>query len=94
MRVNPRFRYIFSIMPFSNLGLDAKILQAVSEAGYTEPTPIQPAAILFVDAAATPGGDGRTISVRFNADVYHNMPWRFGPAGVALVNDSPMRCIA
>ncbi len=32
-------------MSFSNLGLDAKILQAVSEAGYTEPTPIQTAAI-------------------------------------------------
>ena len=32
-------------MSFSNLGLDAKILQAVREAGYTEPTPIQTAAI-------------------------------------------------
>ena len=32
-------------MPFRSLGLDAKILQAVSEAGYTEPTPIQTAAI-------------------------------------------------
>jgi ATP-dependent RNA helicase RhlE len=32
-------------MPFSALGLDSKILQAVKEAGYTEPTPIQVAAI-------------------------------------------------
>jgi ATP-dependent RNA helicase RhlE len=32
-------------MPFSSLGLDAKILTAVQEAGYTEPTPIQTAAI-------------------------------------------------
>jgi ATP-dependent RNA helicase RhlE len=32
-------------MPFQSLGLDARILQAVQEAGYTEPTPIQSAAI-------------------------------------------------
>jgi len=32
-------------MPFNQLGLDAKILKAVTEAGYTEPTPIQSAAI-------------------------------------------------
>jgi ATP-dependent RNA helicase RhlE len=32
-------------MSFGPLGLDAKILRAVSEAGYTEPTPIQTAAI-------------------------------------------------
>jgi len=32
-------------MSFSALGLDSKILQAVKEAGYTEPTPIQVAAI-------------------------------------------------
>ena len=32
-------------MPFRTLGLDANILKAVSEAGYTEPTPIQAAAI-------------------------------------------------
>jgi len=32
-------------MPFRSLGLDAKILTAVQEAGYTEPTPIQTAAI-------------------------------------------------
>jgi ATP-dependent RNA helicase RhlE len=32
-------------MPFHALGLDAKILRAVTDAGYTEPTPIQTAAI-------------------------------------------------
>src|SRR5208282_1334531 len=32
-------------MPFRALGLDAKILRAVQDAGYTEPTPIQTAAI-------------------------------------------------
>ena len=32
-------------MPFRSLGLPAPILQAVQEAGYTEPTPIQTAAI-------------------------------------------------
>jgi ATP-dependent RNA helicase RhlE len=32
-------------MSFTNLGLDARILRAVKEAGYTEPTPIQSAAI-------------------------------------------------
>jgi ATP-dependent RNA helicase RhlE len=32
-------------MPFRALGLDARILQAIQEAGYSEPTPIQAAAI-------------------------------------------------
>ena len=32
-------------MPFNALGLDPRIVQAVQEAGYTEPTPIQAAAI-------------------------------------------------
>ena len=41
---SPRFRHN-EIMSFSALGLDPKILQAVKEAGYTEPTPIQVAAI-------------------------------------------------
>ena len=33
------------LMPFRALGLDTHILQAIQEAGYTEPTPIQAAAI-------------------------------------------------
>ena len=32
-------------MPFRSLGLDSRILQAIQDAGYTEPTPIQSAAI-------------------------------------------------
>src|SRR5271154_2611386 len=36
---------MLAVMSFSALGLDPKILQAVKEAGYTEPTPIQAAAI-------------------------------------------------
>src|SRR4028118_941211 len=32
-------------MPFAALGLDPRILSAIQEAGYTEPTPIQSAAI-------------------------------------------------
>ena len=35
-------------MPFTQLGLDTRILQAIQEAGYTEPTPIQGAAIPIV----------------------------------------------
>ena len=35
-------------MSFRSLGLDSRILQAVEEAGYTEPTPIQTAAIPLV----------------------------------------------
>jgi ATP-dependent RNA helicase RhlE len=35
-------------MPFRSLGLDPAILRAVQETGYTEPTPIQKAAIPFI----------------------------------------------
>src|SRR5579859_5762824 len=35
-------------MPFHTLGLNANILKAVREAGYTEPTPIQSAAIPLI----------------------------------------------
>ncbi|MEI8314137.1 MAG: DEAD/DEAH box helicase [Verrucomicrobiota bacterium] len=35
-------------MPFRSLGLDANILKAVTAAGYTEPTPIQSAAIPLI----------------------------------------------
>jgi ATP-dependent RNA helicase RhlE len=35
-------------MPFSALGLEANILKAVQEAGYTEPTPIQSAAVPLI----------------------------------------------
>jgi len=35
-------------MPFRSLGLDTAILKAVQETGYTEPTPIQSAAIPLI----------------------------------------------
>src|ERR1035441_62865 len=35
-------------MPFRTFGLDANILKAVQEAGYTEPTPVQSAAIPLI----------------------------------------------
>jgi ATP-dependent RNA helicase RhlE len=46
----PGVCYVYRLMSFRNLGLDAKILQAVQEAGYTEPTPIQTAAIPLIVA--------------------------------------------
>jgi ATP-dependent RNA helicase RhlE len=35
-------------MPFHTLGLEARVLKAVQEAGYTEPTPVQAAAIPLI----------------------------------------------
>ena len=35
-------------MPFSSLGLEEAVVRSVREAGYTEPTPIQSAAIPLV----------------------------------------------
>ena len=54
-------------MPFRSLGLDPQILQAVHEAGYTEPTPIQTAAIpLILDGHDVIGiaqtGTGKTAA--------------------------------
>ena len=49
-------------MPFKALGLHPLLLKAIQETGYTEPTPIQAAAIpeiilgcrCFIDSTATP----------------------------------------
>jgi len=49
----PRAPRLWARMPFKSLGLDPGILTAIQEAGYTEPTPIQSAAIPAVLA----GGD-------------------------------------
>jgi ATP-dependent RNA helicase RhlE len=35
-------------MPFASLGLDASILKAVADQGYTDPTPIQKATIPII----------------------------------------------
>src|SRR5204863_8658895 len=43
--LSPMFLLYLAAMSFRPLGLDAKILRAVQEAGYTQPTPIQTAAI-------------------------------------------------
>jgi cytochrome c oxidase assembly protein subunit 11 len=32
-----------------------------------------------IGAAVAPGGDGKTIRVRFNADTYPGLPWTFAP---------------
>lgn len=32
-----------------------------------------------IGAAMAPGGDGKTINVRFNADIYPGLPWTFSP---------------
>ncbi|VVM06993.1 ATP-dependent RNA helicase RhlE [Methylacidimicrobium tartarophylax] len=45
VRFRPLHRSVGIFMPFRNLALSAPILQAIDEAGYTEPTPIQAAAI-------------------------------------------------
>src|SRR5687768_2304720 len=45
---SPPDRSYSPLMPFRALGLDPQILQAVHEAGYTEPTPIQTAAIPLI----------------------------------------------
>ena len=54
-------------MSFRNLGLDPKVLQAVQEAGYTEPTPVQERAIPLILAgrdvmAAAQTGTGKTAA--------------------------------
>ncbi|SFH70960.1 Superfamily II DNA and RNA helicase [Collimonas sp. OK307] len=54
-------------MPFSNLGLSPTILQAISERGYTTPTPIQTAAIPEIlrgndVLAAAQTGSGKTAA--------------------------------
>ncbi|RYD33475.1 MAG: DEAD/DEAH box helicase [Verrucomicrobiaceae bacterium] len=47
-------------MPFTALGLEARIVQAVQEAGYTEPTPIQAAAIPVILAGTDVIGIAQT----------------------------------
>ncbi|MCC6717888.1 MAG: cytochrome c oxidase assembly protein [Acetobacteraceae bacterium] len=37
-----------------------------------------------IGPAASPGAVGRTITVRFNADVNSNMPWKFSPVQPAV----------
>jgi ATP-dependent RNA helicase RhlE len=43
--IGPELRHDGLLMPFRTLGLDDRVLLAIKEAGYTEPTPIQSAAV-------------------------------------------------
>jgi ATP-dependent RNA helicase RhlE len=75
-------------MPFRALGLDARILQAITDAGYTEPTPIQAAAIPqiignhdLIGIAQT--GTGKTAA--FTLPILHHL--------AQIVGQGPMRAI-
>jgi len=75
-------------MPFRALGLDARIFQAIQEAGYTEPTPIQAAAIPqimtghdLIGIAQT--GTGKTAA--FTLPLLHHLS--------KLIGQGPMRGI-
>jgi ATP-dependent RNA helicase RhlE len=63
-------------MPFRSLGLEAPLLQAVREAGYTEPTPIQSAAIPHILAGhdligIAQTGTGKTAA--FTLPILHRL---------------------
>ena len=63
-------------MPFRALGLDARIFQAIQEAGYTEPTPIQAAAIPQIIAnhdliGIAQTGTGKTAA--FTLPILHHL---------------------
>jgi ATP-dependent RNA helicase RhlE len=71
-------------MPFRALGLDPRILQAIQEAGYTEPTPIQSAAIPLVLAGQdvigiAQTGTGKTAA--FTLPILTKLARRMDPAG-------------
>ena len=50
-------------MSFADLGLIPELLQAVTDAGYTEPTPIQRQAIPIVIAGQDVLGGAQTLSL-------------------------------
>src|SRR6185436_5103756 len=68
-------------MPFNALGLDANILKAVQEAGYTEPTPIQSAAIPLVLAGHDLIGIAQTGTGKTAAFVLPILAKLAAPAG-------------
>ena len=55
-------------MPFRALNLSPKILQAVQDAGYTEPTPIQVAAIPHILAGHDVIGIAQTFGAAINPE--------------------------
>ncbi|OWK35141.1 DEAD/DEAH box helicase [Fimbriiglobus ruber] len=83
-------------MPFKSLGLDAHLVKATRDLGYTEPTPVQaeaiPAALTGRDVIATAQtGTGKTAA--FLLPVLHRMINRPRGAALALVI-SPTRELA
>ncbi len=69
------------LVPFRSLGLDDRIFQAIQEAGYTEPTPIQSAAIPEILAGKdvigiAQTGTGKTAA--FVLPILHHLARRLG----------------
>jgi ATP-dependent RNA helicase RhlE len=77
-------------MPFRALGLDARILKAIGDAGYTEPTPIQSAAIPEVLAGHDVIGIAQTGTGKTAA---FTLPLLSRIAAYAPANQSPARGI-
>jgi ATP-dependent RNA helicase RhlE len=81
-------------MPFRSLGLETRILRAVEEAGYTEPTPIQAAAVPVVlrgkdliGIAQT--GTGKTAA--FTLPILSRMALSPGSGGIRALVVAPTR---
>ncbi|MEP6822883.1 MAG: DEAD/DEAH box helicase, partial [Chthoniobacterales bacterium] len=69
------------LVPFRSLGLDDRIFKAIQEAGYTEPTPIQSAAIPEILAGKdvigiAQTGTGKTAA--FVLPILHHLARRLG----------------
>jgi ATP-dependent RNA helicase RhlE len=84
-------------MSFRILGLDAKILQAVQEAGYTEPTPIQTAAIPPIIAGhdligIAQTGTGKTAA--FTLPILTKLAAQAGRRGTRVLVIAPTRELA
>jgi superfamily II DNA/RNA helicase len=101
--LHPGGRLAFSLVPdicmtFADLGLSDELLKAVSEAGYTRPTPIQAQAIPpvlmmkdIIGIAQT--GTGKTASLRA-ADDRHPGEWPQPRADAALADPRADRELA
>jgi ATP-dependent RNA helicase RhlE len=87
-------------MPFRALGLEARILKAVQEAGYTEPTPIQLAAVPLVMSGQDVIGIAQTGTGKTAAFTLPILSRLFGPgagsgrAGTRVMVLAPTRELA
>ena len=86
-------------MPFRALGLDAKVLKAVQEAGYTEPTPIQAAAIPLILAGhdligIAQTGTGKTAAFTLPMLTKLAAPPAGSPRGTRVLVVAPTRELA